>query len=187
MLTLDKIINDTIYVVRFTNGHRERHLKNELSNYSGRSDVKDIDRIDTRYQPKELQPFYEAMDFAWRNNLDESDLNTEEFYKVWIKNPDRFSPQSRPVIGSLSEYLERLKPDGDVIVKNFDKRGAGNHRVKNFIVALKLLDCDFDVVDFIEASGKYSYDTITIQTTDIELLNKLSAESNRAAIADSFG
>ena len=103
----------------------------------------------------------------------------DDFYVEWAKNPKQFEPDHRTVISKLSEELEKFNVTDDLMIKNFDGEGIGNHRVGNYIESLNIIDDDFDVVEVTESCN---YPCIIIQEDDHDKVNRLSTESNRMAI-----
>lgn len=187
MLTLDYINEHTLWVAKFESGYRTTGTYDEVKKYYSHDDIDEIDIVYWKHQPKELQEFYKAYEYAFYD-LHRQDLyEIKDFYEEWSKNPKQFTPDYKPVIGKLSEYIESIDPCDDLSIPNYyGYEGAGNHHAGNFVEALKILDVDFDVIDFREEPGykpgTIQY-TITIQTDDLELLEKFSAKANSLAIA----
>ena len=186
MLTLDYINENTLWVAKFESGYRTTGTYDEVKQYYKRDDIDEIDIVYWKHQPKELQEFYKAYEYAF-SDLNRRDLyEIKDFYNEWIKNPKQFTPEHKSVIGKLSEYIESIDPCEDLMIPNYyGYEGAGNHHAGNFKEALQILDIDFDVVSFEERPGyrggkEY---VITIQTDDLELLEKFSAKANSLAIA----
>lgn len=186
MLTLDYINENTLWIAKFESGYRITDTYDKIKQYYSHDDIDEIDTVYWKGQPKELQDFYKAYEYAFYD-LNRQDLyEIKDFYNEWIKNPEQFAPDHKPVIGKLSEYIESMDTCADLMIPNYyGYEGAGNHHVGNFIEALKILDVDFDVISFTEElrdKGEIQY-IITIQTDDLELLEKFSAKANSLAIA----
>ena len=184
MLTLDYIKEHTLWVAIFENGIRKTGTQSEIEKYEDRDDFEYSDIVCWEGQPKDLQEFHKDFNYAFYTLKRDDLFFVDDFYKEWIKNPAQFKPESLPVIGKLSTLLESINTCDDIIVNNFDSMTAGNHKCGNFIEALQILETDFDVVKYHEASGeKYDYATITVQTTDIDTFKQFSYQANKNAIA----
>lgn len=97
---------------------------------------------------------------------------------------EKYEPQTREVLGKLSDELAKISVYDDLIIKNYDGQGAGNHRVGNFVEALDEIGVDFDVVEVKpkEPRNPYSYMEITVQTNDDKAFQRYDYEANRNAI-----
>lgn len=178
-LTLDYIEQHTLWVAKFNGGYRKVDTYDKLKPFLNNEELRDVDIVYWKEQPKELQEFYKAYEYALYDLKRYELFEIKDFYEEWIKNPKQFTPEHKPVIGKLSEMLESLNPCDDVLISNYNGRGAGNHHVGNFIEALQILNIDFDVVSFEEGTPN----EIDIQTDDIESLMAFSIKANSVAIA----
>lgn len=180
MITLDYIEQNTLWVAKFESGYRQIGTYDEIKKYYEFEDIDDIDIVNWKGQPKDLQEFYKAYEYAFYD-LNMTNLY-EIFYEEWSKNPKKFTPEYKPVIGKLSEFIDTLNPCDDLIISNYyGFEGAGNHHVGNFKEALQILDIDFDVIKFEENPPHDNQ--IYIQTDDLELLQKFSVKANSIAIS----
>ena len=189
MLTLDYIKQNTLWYVEFEGRHFTSGTHDEIKKYYSREDVNEIEVCRWENQPKDLQDFYKAQEYAMYE-LNRHDLyELDKFYEEWSRDPEQFKPKHFPVIGKLSEYIESLKLTDDLLIRNYAYFTAGNHRVGNFMETLKILDVDFDVIKF-EEGRSYDPDRrqfeITIQTDDEELFNEFDIKANEIAISHSL-
>lgn len=184
MITWEEIEKNTIYVVRYSDGHRITGTYEEIKHFLDENPdepyIKDFGPVGANHQPIELKPFWEAHYYAITEQNRTDLIDEKEFYKEWSKNPSQFMPNHRPILPQkLSEIISSYKPTEDMIIKNYDGYGIGNHKVKNFIEALKNLSIDFDCVEVTEA---YGYKCIIIQDDDKDKLQNFSYESNHNAL-----
>lgn len=182
MLDLEYILENTIHVARFMSGRRVTGTYNEVKKYYEDPELKDIDTVAWEGQPKELQEFYKAYEYA----NDELGLNLfliEDFYKEWIKNPSQFIADHLPVISSLSKELVNIKPDADVLIRNYDGFTIGNHIAQSFSDSLDRMNDDFDVIKVTQNQ----YYEITIQCDEKEKLKELRYISNEIATRYALG
>lgn len=179
MLTLDYIEQNTLWVAKFRS-HRKIDTYDKLKPFLNDEELRDIDTVYWKEQPKELQEFYKAYEYALYDLRRHDLYKIKDFYEEWVKNPKQFTPEYKPVIGKLSEMIESLDPCDDLIISNYyGIEGAGNHHVGNFIETLQILGVDFDVVSFEEGNPN----KISIQTDDLELLREFSSKANSVAIS----
>ena len=182
MLTLDYIEQNTLWYAKFESGYSTIGTHDEVKKYYSHDDIDEIDIVTWEGQPKELQDFYKAYNYALYDLKRHDLFEIKDFYEEWSKTPLKFTPEYKPVIGKLSEFLELLDPCDDVIISNYyGIEGAGNHRVGSFIETLQMLDMDFDVVSFEENPPHDN--KISIQVDDLELLRKFSYKANSVAIS----
>lgn len=177
MLDLDYIKSTTIWVVKLNAG-RITCTEKDLYKYNDNKDVRDIDVVCWEGQPKELQPFWKAYEYANRE-LHKDLFLVDDFYKEWIKNPNQFEPDHLPVITTLFKAFNDIDPYSDLIIENYDGKSLGNHHAGNFMEALETLDIDFDVVQITE---KYNYPAIIIQEDNRDKLRDFEYEANARAI-----
>lgn len=185
MLDLEYIKKTSLWVARFTTGARITGTYDEVKQYQSQDDCKDVDILSWKGQPKDLQEFYKAYEYAtfYMNRGDL--LYIDDFYKEWAKNPEQFKPGMRPVIDKLSAVFERLSScskNTDILITNYDKRGIGNHTFDNWTKALSILDTDYDVVAIEEDTNPIK---IVIQT-DEDSATEFSQKSNSVALEEAF-
>lgn len=179
----DYIKKNTLYVAKFENGDRRTGTREALAWAYKDPNLDEIGEASWTAQPQDLQRFYKAFNRAWREGM-YAYGEFKSFYDSWIKNPERYEPQTREVIGKLSDELAKLSVYDDLIIKNYDGQGAGNHRVGNFVEALEEIGTDFDVVEVKpkEPKNPYSYMEITVQTDDDKAFQRYDYEANSNAI-----
>ena len=186
MLDLETIKKNTLWVARMVSGVRFTGTYDEIKKYEHRDDCKDVDILASGGQPKELQEFYKAYEYA-TFYMNRHDLFLiDDFYKEWSKNPNQFRPEMRPVIGKLSDVFERQSGDPkeiNVLIKNYDKKCIGNHLLSSWIKTLKILETDYDIVEVTE-----DYDNITIIVqTDEENADIFYQKANDVARQEMLG
>jgi len=181
--SFDYIEKNTLYVAKFDNGDRRVGTKEALAWVRNDPNLDEIGEASWTAQPQDLQRFYKAFDRAWKEGM-YAYGEFKSFYDSWVKNPEKYEPQTREVIGKLSDELAKLSVYDDLIIKNYDGQGAGNHRVGNFVEALAEIGTDFDVVEIKpkEPKNQYSYTEITVQTDDDKAFQRYDYEANRKAI-----
>lgn len=184
MLSWDYIKSETLWVVKWISGGRtvKRGADINLFVQNNANDIDEHDIITWKGQPKELQEFYKAYEYAIYV-LNRKDLFfVKDFYDEWKENPDQFKEDHSQVISTLWAELEKLDfGDGklNVIVSNYDHQTAGNHYLKNWLDTKRVVDTDFDVI---ETRRRGDTLTIIIQTDDQEAFDKLDYTANRIAI-----
>lgn len=179
----DYIEKNTLYVAKFDNGDRRTGTREALAWAYNDPNLDEIGEASWTAQPEDLQRFYKAFEHAWREGKFAYG-EFKMFYDSWVKCPERYEPQKREPIGRLSDELAKLSVYDDLIIKNYDGQGAGNHRVGNFVEALAEIGTDFDVVEVKpkDPNNQYSYMEITVQTDDDKTFQRYDYEANRNAI-----
>lgn len=187
MLDLDYIKENTLWVIKLYPGGRVTCKGSALNEYlkTNENSIDEYDTVTWQGQPKELQEFWKAYEYAnyYQNRHDLYYI--DDFYKEWIKNPNQFTADHRRVISTLNKELENLGNNDklNVMITNYDKKGIGNHYLKNWLDTMKQMNEDFDVVEV-----NVGNDTIHIivQIDDEELVEKLSYLSNKFACESIF-
>lgn len=189
MLDLDYIKENTLWVIKYSSGHREVVKGSELDKYykNENEDIKDVDTLNWKGQPDDLKEFWKSYTHAIYY-MDRRDLfYIDDFYNEWVKDPNQFKEDHLPVISYLSQELDNLRRLNEqsklnIQIVNYDKHGIGNHYLAAWDYALKIIDKEFDVVacqiDGIDVK-------LTIQCDDEDLLDQLSILSNHAAFESS--
>ena len=188
-LSWDYIDKNTLWVAKMM-GYRKVGTYEELKPYMDSPELRDVDTLVWEAQPEELQEFHKDYTYAIYEQNRHDLFYLKDFHNEWQKDPDQFKPKAKaPVIGKLSEYIDKLPLSDNLIVANYHGFGAGNHRAGNFYEALHDIRLDFDVIEY-ERMPMNEWDDrpthkITIQTDDEAALNLLSRVSNENAIKHS--
>ena len=182
VLDWDYIDANLVWVAHFESGYRVTGTHDEVKGYYSADDIDEIDTVTWRGQPKDLQGFCKAYTYGFYD-LGRHDLyKLKDFYDEWSKDPSKFVPKQKPVIGKLSDVLSDLDPSSDLIVSNYyGYEGAGNHRVGNFIEALNDMGIDFNIIQF-DPSKDGSTAHVYVQTDNLDALEDFSVEANKNAI-----
>lgn len=181
MLSLEEIKEQTVWVAHLYGGTRFTGTYKEVEYWKDSDDLDEFDIVCADGQPKELQPFYKAYEYA-NYHLGRHDLVLiDDFYAEWSKDPDKFTPQIQPVIGNLRDKLEIINSennDASVLIMNYDENGIGNHSVQCWLKTLDELNENFDVIFVGE---KFGYAYIQIQETNKEKVDRFDETANRNA------
>ncbi len=186
MLDYQYIKDESLWVIKYESGYRKECKGSEVDAILKRDyeEISDNDVVSWKFQPKELQEFWKAYEYS-QYVLNKRELyDVDDFYKEWIKNPNQFKAEHRPVIGTLFEELSKWDKNADMCIVNYDGQFVvGNHHINNFLLALKQQGVDFDVVSIEE--GQY-YPTMTIQDDDEEKLEMFSKLANRISLREAL-
>lgn len=181
MLSLEEIKEKTIWVAHLYGGTRFTGTYKELEHWKDSEDLDELDTVCAEGQPKELQPFWQAYEYA-NYKLQRHDLYIiDDFYAEWSKNPNQFVPELKLVIGNLRDKLESISKEEsniDIIIVNYDETPIGNHKINCWIKTLNEMNTNFDIISIRDDFNAYR---ITIQETDKDKIEKLDIISNSLA------
>jgi hypothetical protein len=181
MLSLEEIKEQTIWVAHLYGGTRITGLYKDLEHWYDSDELDELDTVCAAGQPKELQPFWKAYEYAFYH-LGRNDLYlVDDFYMEWSKNPEQFMPQMQPVIGNLRDELEIIAKENknaNVIINNYDENTLGNHTILCWMMSIKEFDDNFDVIFVGE---QYDCILIKIQETDDDKVEQFDIIANNNA------
>ena len=150
-LDYDYIPSHTMWILKYNTGERQLGRISELSKYQFDKNVNEIDTAAWDGQPEELKQFYKDYEYA-NYYMGRHDLSSiKDFYDEWIKNPDAFRPEKKPIIGKLSEVLEGIGSDTNLTIYNYDLESTGKHKAHIFKAIANMTEVfDFDVIGIAE-------------------------------------
>lgn len=145
-LSYQELKDRTIYYIKFKNNYVLKNTLDKLPNDS--QDTIDFGRVSWEQQPKELQAYYKAYDYAvYELGRDEFVNHPIKFYEAYVANPEEFDPPKRESLGLLSEFIQtKITLSMDLVVDNYDGYCIGNSHAGNFLEALHALELDFSIV-----------------------------------------
>ena len=179
MMTLQEIKEKTKCILVISNGSKYNATLEDANIYK-KGVVERIELINWRNQPKDIQAFWKAYEYA-KNTLKRQDLiKIDAFYDEWIKDSTQFEPDKIKVIEKLSEYLDETDDCNTINIENYDGYAIGIHHVGDYKETLKILDIDFDIIKITDSDNNSQL--VLIQEDDKELLKELSYKANGVAM-----
>lgn len=193
MLSLEEIKSKSLMTVRLKDGAEIVGNKDTIDKY--RTDEK-VEYAKATRQPRELQPFWLAYEYAI-NTLDRKDLiEVDDFYAEWTTNPEAYDPDFRPIKCNLRMYFllySAYPPNTNFKIKNYDGYSVGNHHRKNYEDALDTMgdQANFNVIEWTDEGLDPRLNavvvSITIQSKDLDAVKEFAMLANRFAADEVFG
>ena len=149
-LDYDYIESNTMWVLKYDTGERRFGAPSELLRYKYIDKNAEMNIAAWENQPKELKQFYKDYEYAkakyciGRHEFLDSVKN---FYDEWIKNPDIFRPEKKPVTEKLSEALKSIDTETNLVVYNYDLESTERYKAQAFKEVTNMAKVyDFDVI-----------------------------------------
>lgn len=146
-LDYDYIWSNTVWVLKYDTGERQFCKPLERLRYLDKNVEMNIAAWEN--QPEELKQFYKDYEYAkTKYCIGRPELSsTKNFYDEWIKNPDIFRPEKKPVIGKLSEALKDIDAETNLVVYNYDLESTERCKAHIFKETTNMAKVfDFDVI-----------------------------------------